>query len=173
MLKELEGVKKEALTVSDAKEYARITTTTEDSYLAKLITSARIKAEQVLGRSIVPHKYQFEVREHDGEIELLYPNVTDPSTDEDFKVEYFDGSEWVELTEDEYDIYGVGEVNIGVSIAYQRVRITYNTEDINNEDVIRLIKELFVIYYDNRPDQNDLIKQVIERLSKYKICRIR
>ena len=157
----------EQISLQEAKDYARVKSSTEDALIAQLIIAARQKAEQVLGRSLVIHSYMQEVTQHDGEIELLYPPIGTIS-----KVEYFDGSAWNELTLDtEYLVKGLDNKYIEVSIAYQNVRVTFATTAFASYDIVRLMKELIVIYYDNRPDSMEQEKVIVNKLAKYKICQ--
>lgn len=156
----------EPVSVADAKSFARITSTTEDTLIGELITSARIKAEKVLGRSLAAHSFQVEVTEHEGDIELPYPPTATVT-----KVEYRDTSnDWWELTLDtDYFVTGLTDWIITISQYYQHVRVTYTTTAYDNEDVNRLIKELVTCYYDNRPDSEGIEQAIINKIAKYKI----
>lgn len=113
------------------------------------------------------HTYTLEVDEHDGLIYLLMPPVNTIS-----KVEFWDGSAWVELTAvTDYTVYGLNEQAVAVSTSYQRVRIHYSTTGYSNYDLNRLIQDLISIMYDNRPNSEMEEAAAIKKIAKYKIWR--
>lgn len=156
----------EPISVAEAKAFARITSTTEDTLIGELITGARTKAEKALGRSLAAHSFQVEVSEHEGEIELPYPPTATVT-----KVEYRDTSNvWNELTLDsDYFVTGLTDFIITISKYYQRVRVTYTTTAYVNKDVNRLLKDLVTCAYDNRPESEGIEQAIINKIAKYRI----
>jgi hypothetical protein len=113
------------------------------------------------------HTYTLEVDEHDGLIYLLMPPVNTIS-----KVEFWDGSAWVELTAvTEYTVYGLNEQAVAVSTSYQRVRIHYSTTAYSSYDLNTSIQDLISIMYDNRPNNKQEREAVVKEIAKYKIWR--
>lgn len=132
-----------------------------------LLTAAFQKAESVIGRSLAVHTYQLEVDEHDGEIYLLNSPIGTIS-----KVEYYDGSTWNELTHSEYEVFGLIEKTVSVSTVYQRIRITYATTAYSNAVIAKLIMDLVQVWYDNRPDADDLEQVIVNKMAKFKIWQV-
>jgi hypothetical protein len=108
-----------------------------------------------------------EVSEHTGTIQLFNPPVLEVET-----VSYWDGSTWVTMDEADYTVYGIESKYLSISTTYQRVRIEYSTTPHTNFDIVRLMKELISIWYDHRPDSEELEQRVVNRLANYKVWRV-
>ena len=132
-----------------------------------LLTAAFQKVESVIGRSLAVHTYEMEVDEHDGEIYLLNSPIGTIS-----KVEYYNGTDWTELTTGEYEVFGLVEKSISVSKIYQQVRITYATTAYSNAVIAKLIMDLVQVWYDNRPDAEDLERVIVNKMSKFKVWQV-
>ena len=155
----------EPLELSKVKDYLRQSSDDDDVFIQELIRAARVKAEQVLGRSLMVHSYNLEVNGHEGVIYLPMPPHGTVSS-----ITYWDGDEWQSLTETtDYTVYGLDNKYIAVSVAYQRLRIVFATTAYTNYDVNRIMMELVEVWYDNRADAEELELKVVKKLSKYKI----
>lgn len=154
-------------TLEEVRDHLLLPTETHNGMISRLIVAACEKAEQVTGRSLTVHEYKVEVDSHDGTIYLLKSPIF--AID---KVEYFDGTDWQRLEVDEYDEFGINEKYIGVSMAYQRVRITYTTAAYTNKTLIKLIMDLVEVWYDSKPDAENLEQLVVNRMSKFKIWQV-
>jgi uncharacterized phiE125 gp8 family phage protein len=157
----------EVLSLERVKQHLRVTTTTDDGYIEGLIKAAREKCEQVTGRSIAAHDFTLLNDSNEGETELLYPTVDDVE-----KVEYFNGSDYVELESTAYTVTGLKEKYVTTSSTYTNIKITYTTTASDNDDLKRLMMDLIQVWYDNRPDAGDLQQGIINRMAKYKIWRV-
>lgn len=155
----------EPLNLEQVKKFLRQNGTQDDGLIEDLIKAARAKAEQVLGRSLMVHTYLYEVYEHSGVIDLPYPPHGTVSA-----VTYWDGSTFTALVENTgFTVYGIDSKYISVSVGYDRVRITYATTAYNNYDVNRLMMELIAVWYDNRPDAEELEAKIVKKISHYKV----
>jgi hypothetical protein len=125
--------------------------------------------EGVLGRSLMAHEFIAEVYDHEGMIELPAPPHNEITT-----VEYWDGTEYVELTENtDYYVHGLDQKSIEISKSYKRVRVEFSTNAYSNSDVKRGLLELIAVWYDNRPDEQEQESRVLRKLAKHKIpCAI-
>lgn len=152
----------EPLKLAVIKNHLRVDGNDNDGYIESLITAARHKAEQVTGLSLVPHTFELEESNNDGEIELLFPPVATIDS-----VEYWDGDEFT--TDDNYTSGGLNGKY--VLTQYKRVKITYTTEAEANEDLKRLMMDLIQAWFDNRPDIEQVQEVIVKRMAKYKIWR--
>lgn len=159
----------EPVTLEQVKAHLRIIdSNADDGYIESLIKPAREKAEQVTGQSLVAHTVIFENSDCEGETELLYPPIGVVS-----KVEYFDGSDYVELTSDEFTVGGVRSKWVVTSTAYNHIRITYTTTGWGNEDLKRLILDLILLWYDERPNVDEAKeKAIVNKMAKYKVWQV-
>ena len=153
----------EPLNLAVIKNHLRVDGNENDGYIEGLITAARVKAEQVTGLSLVPHTFELEESSNDGEIELLYPPVASIDS-----VQYWDGSEFV--TDDSYTSGGLNTKY--VLTTYKRVKITYTTKAEINEDLKRLMMDLIQVWFDNRPDMEQIQETIVKRMAKYKVWRV-
>jgi hypothetical protein len=153
------------LSLEKAKQFARVSQDVDDSLIESLIDAAIAKGEQVTGKSLVEKECIVEVTNIDSTIVLPVPPIASVDT-----VEYWDGEDWTELVEeDDYYVFGVDELMVsGVSLAYQRLRITFTTSYLNNADINRLLYELIAVWYDNRPDGDEMEQKVVNKLARYK-----
>ena len=149
----------------DAAAYMRASAS--DTIISDLTKAAFQKAESVIGRSLAVHTFQQEVTEHDGEIDLLYPPINAITS-----VKYFDGLAWNDLTTNDYTVIGLTDKRIVVSEAYQNIRIEFTTTSFADDIIKKLVKDLIFIWYDNRPDADNLEHNIIKRLAKYKKCLV-
>ena len=154
----------EAITLESVKHHLRETGNDNDAMIEGFIRPAREKCEKVTGKSIIPHTFEIYVSENDGEIELLYPPIVNVT-----KAEYWDGREWIELAATDYMVGGVRQKVVLISASYKVVKITYTTTGEANEDLLRLMKDLIQVWFDNRPDLMDAQAKVINRMATYKI----
>jgi hypothetical protein len=150
------------LSLEQVKRYVRQSSTHDDILLDSLIDAAVNAGEGVLGRSLMAHTFICEVDEHEGVIELPAP-----PHDEIDKVEYWDGDDWVEL--EEYYVLGLNSKKVYISTSYQRVRVEFTTTPYLNADVNRGLLELIAVWYDNRPDVDELESRVLRRIAKHKV----
>lgn len=154
----------ELLSLERAKHLLRISSTADDSLIEQLIDAAIAKGEQATRRSLVEKQAQIEVENDLGIIEVPTPPT---STIDD--VSYFDGSEWVSLTENsEYTVYGLNDKSISIATSYKMVRVTFTTGVETNADINRILYELIGVWYDNRPDVDMYEAGIVTKLSKYK-----
>jgi uncharacterized phiE125 gp8 family phage protein len=154
----------EPITVEQVKSHLRLEGNENDAMLEGFIRPAREKCEQVTGRALVAHTFEIYEDENEGEIELLYPPI-----DEVESVEYWDGEDWVELDSGSFVVGGVKQKVVLISKSYKVVRVTYVVTPDPNQDLLRLIKDLIQVWFDNRPDIDDLQQKVINRMAKYKV----
>lgn len=74
--KKLSLIDPEPVTLSDAKLFTRVNSSSDDSLLTSLITTAREMAEEYLGRSVVRQSYQMIFDDKiSGAVKLLRPPV--------------------------------------------------------------------------------------------------
>lgn len=159
----------EPVTLEQVKAHLRIIeSNTDDGYIESLIKPAREKAEQVTGQSLVAHTVIFENSDCEGETELLCPPIGTV-----IKVEYFDGSEFVELTSDEFTVGGARSKWVITPEVYSHIRITYTTTGWGNEDLKRLILDLILLWYDERPNVDEAKeKAIVNKMAKYKVWQV-
>ena len=150
----------------DATSYMRASSS-DATLIASLVKAAFQKAEGAIGRSLAVHTFQQQVDFHEGVIELLYPPI-----DAITSVKYFDGSVWNTIAASEYEVRGLQDKYIILSIAYQNVLIEFTTKSYSNDIINKLVQDLVFVWYDNRPDAEDLERNIIKRLAKYKLCRV-
>lgn len=153
--------------LEEVKEYLINPPDSHNGLIDRLRIAAFQKIENVTGRSLTAHTYQFEVNGHDGEIYLLNSPINTIS-----KVEYFDGDSWIELTSDDYDVLGLTEKTVVISLSYQRVRITYTTSAYDNANLRKIVMDLVQVWYDNRPDADNLEQVVVNKMSKFKVWQV-
>ena len=161
----------EPVTLEQVKSHLRIyDSNIDDGYIESLIKPAREKAEQATGQSLVAHTIVYENSDTESEDEqvLLYPPIGEVS-----KVEYFDGSSYVELDSEAYTVGGArGKWVSGIS-DYSHIRITYTTTGWGNEDLKRLILDLILLWYDERPNVDEAKeKAIINKMAKYKVWQV-
>lgn len=154
-------------TLEEVKEYLLNPTETHSGMISRLLLSAFEKAEHVTGRSLTTHNYQMEIFGHDGAITLLRSPIK--SVD---KVQYYDGSSWNDVDSTNYDTVGISEITIHISTLYQRVRIEYTTEPYINSVLNKLIMDLVQVWYDNKPDAEDIEQMVVNRMAKFKVWQV-
>jgi uncharacterized phiE125 gp8 family phage protein len=154
----------EPISLEAVKHHLREIGNDNDAMIEGFIRPAREKCEKVTGKSIVAHTFEIYVSDNDGEIELLYPPIVNVT-----KVEYWDGTEWIELAASDYMVGGVRQKVVLVSSSYKVVKVTYTTIGEGNEDLLRLMKDLIQVWFDNRPDMVDAQSKVINRIATYKI----
>jgi hypothetical protein len=149
----------EPITVTEAKEWLGIQTTTHDAKLTAAIPAARKKVEQLSGRSMVVRTVKYTVQEWSGAvIELPYPVVSTIVS-----VKSMDSS-GVETT----------HTAANYSLVYNRlhfvgngnsVEITYTTA-ANAEQFYKLaIKKQLAYDYRNEYTENGFDQEVIKMIS--------
>jgi hypothetical protein len=164
-MKILSQEEQQQLSLERAKQHLRISGNNDDALIEDFISSAVAKAEQVTGRSLVEREYQIEEVNSYGNITIPMP----PTATID-KVEYYDGDEWVELTANtEYAVYGITTLSVAISTFYRLVRIEFTSDVYDNADLRRLMYELIGVWYDNRPDVEELEHRIVSKIAKYKL----
>ena len=157
----IEPIVDEPISVGAAKEYLSLTIDDFNSTLETHIRAAREVAENNTNRSLKKHQFIYTDIVSDGEVTI--PKSPIQSVD---KVEYFNGTEWAEVSEADYmrfeDVVMLNLLSDGV-----RARITFTTKAYESENIKRLMLELVSCYFDNRPDQDDIEQKIVNQLRKH------
>lgn len=153
--------------LSDVQDYLYNTPEGHAPMIQQLLLAAFQKAEQVTGKSLAVHEYELELDSHDGEIQLLRSPINEVT-----KVECFDGTDWNTLETTDYTVKGLTEKVLMVSVSYQHLKITYTTSDGSNEVLKKLIKDLVQVWYDGKPDADNLEQIVVNRMAKFKVWQV-
>lgn len=132
----------EIITTADVKDYARITTTDDDTLIGRMITQARIWAENYISKDIVSKNRSYYIASTNGTFDLPFAPVTSIS----------------EITINgtattDYEILGLDNTTIELDAgSAERVKITYITSGISDSLVKQALLQLVATYYDNRSD---------------------
>ena len=154
-------------TLEEVREHLIYPTETHNGMISRLLVAACEKAEQVTWRSLTAHQFQMEFMGHDGTISLLRSPIA--SVDE---VKYYNGDSWEVIDAADYDVFGISEKTIELSILYQRVQVKYTTSAYANRTVQKLIMDLVQVWYDNKPDADDAEQLIVNRLAKFKVWQV-
>ena len=132
----------EIVTLTEAKDYARIDTSSDDDLVTSMIVSARQALETYLSRDIVAKTRTYYVPSStDGCISLPFAPVSSITSVE---------SDSEELT---YTEYGLDDKYIQLeSYPASNVEIVYVTSGMTQDELKTSIKMLVSTYYDNRED---------------------
>jgi len=132
----------EIVTLTEAKEYARIDTSADDDLITSMIVSARQALETYLSRDIVAktRSYWFP-SSIDGCINLPFPPIASITSVI---------SNAIALP---YTAYGFDDKYIQLSsYPAKNIEIVFVTSGMTNDDLKTAIKMLVSTYYDNRED---------------------
>jgi uncharacterized phiE125 gp8 family phage protein len=110
----------EPITLAEAKNYLRVDYSEDDALIEALITSARVRLEQYAGVAMTQRNLQV-VAFMTEFIELPYVPIGTL-----LSVEYWNNSEWIELSEGDYNILGVNTMKVyAVAYGEGEYRFTY------------------------------------------------
>lgn len=101
----------EPLTLAEAKDHLRITTTDRDSYITRLVKVARERVETITRRALITQTWDYKLYGFPGwEIEIPLPQLASVDS-----IKYLEPSAGVETTlaTSEYRVSGVGGHNPG------------------------------------------------------------
>tara|TARA_R110000744_G_scaffold3191_9_gene12476 strand:+ start:1832 stop:2395 length:564 start_codon:yes stop_codon:yes gene_type:complete len=148
----------EIVTLTEAKDYARVDVSTDDDLITSMIKSAREKCEAIINRDIVSKTRSVFMSNmsSSGEYDELYARRTKytipyaPITSiQSVETQASDGS----LSAISYDSYGLDDKYIELSASSNKnIKIAYTTSGMTNDDLKLAIKQLVATYYDNRSD---------------------
>jgi len=149
----------EPITVTEAKDWLGIQTTTHDTKLTAAIKAARKKVEQLSGRSMVVRTIKLTVQEWDGTIlELPYPVVSSIVS-----LKSMDTA-GVETTHNVSD-YALVYNRLHFSGFGNSIEVTYTTA-ANAEEFYKLaIKKQLAYDYRNEYTENGFDQEVIKMIS--------
>ena len=147
------------LTVDDelfVKDYARIETSDDDTIVANMIVSARLKCEAIINRDIVAKTRSLFISNVNtsGEYGNLYKRrskIVLPyapiSAITSVQTQASDGS----LSNINYESFGLEDRYVEISSAiHKNIKIVYTTAGLGYDDLKNAIKMLASTYYDNR-----------------------
>lgn len=131
----------EIVTTNEFKDYARISTTADDTLVATIIKQSRIWCENYLSRDIVAKNRTYYVPETGGIFDLPFGPVASISS------VTIDGT-----ANTDYEMLGLDNITIDLDGPAEEVKVTYITSGIDDELVKQAILQLGTTYYDNRHD---------------------
>ena len=148
----------EIVSLTEAKNYARIETSDDDDIVTSMIISAREKCEAITNRDIVSKTRSVFISHLNvsGEYGTLYSRRTKYTIPyapiasiQSVETQASDGS----LSDISYNSYGLDDKYIELSSASNKnIKIAYTTAGLSNDDIKLAIKQLVATYYDNRSD---------------------
>ena len=131
----------EIVTLQEAKDYARIDTSADDTLITSMIVSARQALETYLSRDIVAKTRSYFVPSTtDGNINLPFAPIDTITSVK------FDGEDVT------YTAYGLGDKYIVIGAPSVRTTIVYVTLGMTEDALETSIKMMVSTYYDNRED---------------------
>lgn len=149
----------EPLSLTEAKEWLGVATTTHDTDIQASIKAARKKVEQLSGRSMVARTLKLVLQDYTGTfIELPYPNinaiVSVKSTGTDGIITTYAATDYA-LVYNRLHFSGVGEA----------LEIVYSTLAATDEFYKLAIKKQLAYDYRNEFNENGFDQEVIKMLS--------
>lgn len=134
----------EIITTQEVKDYARITTTDDDTLIGRMITQARMWAENYISRDIVSKNRSYFIGYTEGIFDLPFAPVSSISSIT------IGGTA---ITSDEYEVIGLDYNTIDLDAgSSEKVLITYITSGLNDALLKQALLQLVATYYDNRSD---------------------
>lgn len=133
----------EIVTLTEAKNYLRVDYSEDDVLIQDLIDTARIRLEQYASIAMSPRTLK-AVAYVDEFIELPYAPINTIT-----KVEYLNGSDWVEMTAGDYIILGDTTKKIVMkSISHNEFRFTYTcgyttTPESIKTALLKMVSDLY------------------------------
>lgn len=167
----------EPVSLSEAKTFLRLTTSSVDSLIQSLITGARVSIEKYLNRSLIPRVLQIECT-HDGRypLELPYGPVTQTSTDV-FSIQsvYYRASyrqTWLDVSDQIDKLFEFTNLNNCALMGNPgQYRIKYTCEALTGEIFKTAIKQQVTFLYQNRGDE-ELYQVGSSRQPSANVCDI-
>ena len=142
----------EIITTANVKDFARISTSADDTIIANMIKTARIWCENYISRDIVAKNRTFYQKYVDDRFILPFSPIASISS----------------LTVDgdaaTYDTYGLDDMIVELeNLPAKEGKITYVTSGLIDDVVKQAIFQLTSTYYDNRTDfvlKNEYVSEV-------------
>ena len=142
----------EVVTTQEVKDFVRIDTSTDDTIIARMITTARLWCENYIGKDIVAKNRTFYLKEADDRFTLPFAPVASIS------------SVTSEGSAVDYTTYGLDDIIVEIdTLPAKEVKVTYVTSGLTDSLLKDAILHLVATYYDNRSDYiaNNMIKAPI------------
>ena len=131
----------EIVSTSEFKNYARISTTADDTLIGNIIKQARIWCENYISRDIVAKNRTYYVDVTSGIIDIPFGPIASISS------VTIDGSAYTGYTMD-----GLDNETMDLDGPADKVKITYITSGLDDELLQHAILQLGTTLYDNRSD---------------------
>jgi len=131
----------EIVTTSEFKDYARISTSADDTLIGNIIKQARIWCENYISRDIVAKNRTYYIDETSGIFDLPFGPIASISS------VTVDGSSYTG-----YDMEGLDNETIDMDGPADKVKVTYVTTGLDDELLQQAILQLGTTLYDNRHD---------------------
>tara|TARA_Y100000114_G_scaffold46994_1_gene42812 strand:- start:125 stop:637 length:513 start_codon:yes stop_codon:yes gene_type:complete len=132
----------EIVTRTEFKDYARISTSADDSLIDDIIVQARIWCENYISRDIVAKNRTYYVPKSDtGIFDIPFGPIASISS------VHIDG-----VANTDYEMLGINNESIDLDGAAEKIKIVYVTSGISEKLLELAIKQLGATLYDNRHD---------------------
>lgn len=165
-LKDVTSSITEPITLTEIKEYLRVSHSNDDDLLEELITAGRLKFEDVTWKSVVPHDFILTFDNEETEFPLPSPPIDDVTS-----VSWWDGEEWTELDNSD-DYYVLGEYDKTIQVLYyydNRLKVEYSTLGDDRKEYLNLIKEwIHSVYFNASADEEDRVVKRMAMLRKWR-----
>lgn len=131
----------EIVSVAELKAYAKISVSTDDTLIERMIVQARIWCENYISKDIVAKNRTYYLPETNGIFDLPFAPVASVQTIT------IDGSTYTG-----YSILGLDNETIDLDGQADKVKVIYVTSGLSDDLLKQAILQLTTTYYDNRSD---------------------
>jgi hypothetical protein len=131
----------EIITTSELKDYARISTSADDTLIGIIIKQARIWCENYISRDIVAKNRTYYLDETNGIFDIPFGPIASISS------VTIDGTAVTD-----YTMQGLDNETIDLDGPAEKVKVTYITTGLDDELLQQAIKQFATTLYDNRHD---------------------
>jgi len=153
----------EIVSTTNAKDYMRVDTSSDDTIIGRMVTEARLVIENYITKDIVAKTRQFYLASVDDRFVLPFSPITSIQS---ITVD--------DTATTDYTTYGLDDTIIELnSLPSEEVIVSYTTSGMNDSLLIQAILQLVSSYYDNRTDyvkgvMTEIPTSVKETLNGYK-----
>ena len=133
----------EIVTASAFKDYARISTSADDTLIGIIIKQARIWCENYISRDIVAKNRTYYLDETKGIFDIPFGPIASIASV---------SVEGTTLEASSYSMIGLDNETIDLDGPAEKVKVTYITAGLDNELLQQAIKQFASTLYDNRHD---------------------